>query len=124
MALQAPDFTSDGDLGNGGVLHWVVPDSSAYVGEIVWNNASVALTSPDEPAESDTTVDATPGLPEADWRIAIDEWSITVGGSALSTELSSSFAIIEPFYPNIYFPESEAKILCSYISSSSLTRPS
>ena len=124
MALQPPDFTSDGDLGNGGTLHWVVPDPSAYIGEVVWNNASVALTAPDEPAESDTSADVTPELPEADWRIAIDEWSVTGGGSALSRELSSSFAIIEPFYPNIYFPESEAAILCSYRTSSLFTRPS
>ena len=114
MALQAPDFTSNEDVGNGGILHWVVPDTSAFIGDIVWNNASVALTAPDESGGT-SAVSSTLGLPEADWRIAMDGWSATTGGSVLARSLSNAFATIEPFYPNIYFPESEATALCSCI---------
>ena len=29
MDLEPPKFTSENDVGNGGVIHWVVPDASA-----------------------------------------------------------------------------------------------
>lgn len=110
MALQAPDFTSDDDLGNGGVLHWVVPDSSAYVGDVTWSNASVAPTAPDFPS---TSAGTTLGVPESDWTITLDSWAFATEDTT-SISQADAPVIFDPFYPDIYFPASDASILCTF----------
>lgn len=111
MALQAPDFTSDDDLGNGGILHWVVPDSSAYVGNVTWSPASVAPTAPDVPsASAGTTLGV---VPESDWTITLDSWAFATENTT-SISQADAPVIFEPFYPGIYFPASDASILCTF----------
>ncbi|THH05766.1 hypothetical protein EW145_g4556 [Phellinidium pouzarii] len=119
MALQPPTFTSDDDAGNGGVLHWTLPDSSAYVGDVTWNIANVSSASADAPASSggsEPVANSDLELPESDWAIEMDGWAISTSGTTVSNS-NTSQAIIEPFLPDIYFPQSQAALFYSAIPS-------
>lgn len=109
MALQPPTFTSDDDNGNGGILHWVVPDSSAYEGEIAWNDANVAGTAPDTVAGM--ALDNSYALPESDWTIECEGWVASMGSSAVSNS-SKNQVIVEPYFSSINFPLNQANALC------------
>ncbi|KAH8120729.1 acid protease [Phellopilus nigrolimitatus] len=120
MNLQPPTFTSDDDEGNGGLLHWVVPDSSAYEGPITWNIAntsSAAVGTSSTDGVSGTTLNSGLELPESDWTIELDGWAASISGASVASS-NKSQALIEPFFPDIYFPVSQANIFYSAVPSS------
>ena len=122
MDLKAPKFTSEDDTGNGGVLHWLVPDTKAYdASNVTWATASVSSDQADAGTSNNTST-TTPNsnsgsnsqfvLPESDWTIEIGGWAVSVSGSTAVANATSSQAVVEPFFPNIYFPDSQANLLC------------
>lgn len=113
MALQPPTFTSDDDQGNGGVLHWTVPDPTAFEGGISWNTANVSTGSQDV---SDTSANTGLELPESDWSIEMDGWAASISGTAVANS-SKTMAIVEPFFSDMFFPSSQAILFCMFISS-------
>ncbi|KAL5535064.1 hypothetical protein ACEPAF_3157 [Sanghuangporus sanghuang] len=122
MDLKPPKFTSDNDAGNGGVLHWVVPDSSAHQENVAWSTASVSSTPVNAANDSDnvSTTTANSGsdfvLPESDWLIEMDGWSASISGAAVSNATSTQ-ALIEPFFPDILFPVSQANLFYAGVPS-------
>lgn len=122
MDLKPATFTSDDDTGNGGVLHWLVPDAKSYdVSSVKWTTASVSSSQADAgTSDNSTGTTANPDaddansqfvLPESDWTIEIDGWAVTAGGATVSNTTSAQ-AVVEPYFSNIYFPDSQANLLC------------
>ncbi|THH09422.1 hypothetical protein EW145_g2033 [Phellinidium pouzarii] len=120
MALQPPIFTSDDDTGNGGILHWVVPDSNAYVGNVSWNTADVSSAIVGSPTSSngvsDTVANTSPELPESDWTIEMDGWTVTTSETIVSNS-SKAQTVVEPFIPDIMFPQGQADLFYTAIPS-------
>ena len=125
MDLKPAIFTSDNDTGNGGVLHWLVPDSKAYdASQVTWTTASVSSSQADVGTSNDTsgtTANSNPTsnaqfiLPETDWSIEIDGWEVEVSGSGNgAANDNTSQAIVEPFFPNIFFPDAAATLFCEF----------
>lgn len=115
MDLKPPKFTSDSDTGSGGILHWVVPDSSAYQGTVTWATPSVSNQEADVSSGTvdQSGVDANTNftLPESDWTIELDGWAASISGTSVANSTKVP-AIIELYYPDIYFPQSQATLLC------------
>ncbi|KAI5119798.1 hypothetical protein M0805_006595 [Coniferiporia weirii] len=120
MALDPPLFTSNDDEGNGGVLHWIVPDSNAYEGTISWNTVNVSSTVANAPAGSDDVsgADANSGftMPESDWTIEMDGWAVSVSETVVSNS-NKAQAIVEPYFSDTYFPSSQANLFYTAIPS-------
>ncbi|KAL5534716.1 hypothetical protein ACEPAG_1180 [Sanghuangporus baumii] len=122
MDLKPPKFTSDNDAGNGGVLHWVVPDSSAHQANVAWSTASVSSTPVNAASDSDNVSTTTANsasdfvLPESDWLIEMDGWTASLSGAAVSNATSTQ-ALIEPFFPDILFPVSQANLFYAAVPS-------
>ncbi|EJD04479.1 acid protease [Fomitiporia mediterranea MF3/22] len=119
MDLRSPKFTSDNDQGNGGVLHWLQPDSKAYQGNIAWSTAGVSSGPANVPANQNTggtSSNAAFQLPESDWSIQLDGWAASVAGSSIANA-SKTTALIEPFFADIFFPASQANLLYAAVPS-------
>ena len=108
MALSAPKFDSDTSEGNGGHIDWVVPDHSAYSGQVATRNAMVSTGT----SSSTDVVSNSFGLTDNDWVIEMDGWAATLGGASVSNSTTVQ-AVLEPLFPSIYFPASQAKLLCT-----------
>ena len=104
MALTAPDSGTD----DGGVIHWVVPDSSAVSGTVTTRNtvASAGISSDNNTSSF--------SLPDNDWTIQMDGWGLNVGSSTISN-FTSTYAVLEPYFPSMYFPTTQAQQLCEWI---------
>jgi hypothetical protein len=100
MALNSPS-NSEGD---GGMLHWVLPDASAHSEDVTWKDV-----------QSPTSPDISSVVPDPDWMVMLDSWSI-VSGETSASNTSSALAIIEPFYPDIIFPKTAAFMFCKQYS--------
>ncbi|TFK57717.1 acid protease [Heliocybe sulcata] len=101
MALNAPDnSTSDG-----GVLHLLSPDSSAYTGNVSWKGVQQA-------ASSNGT-----GL-SSDWIVDLDGWTFA-GGSGSITNNQGGACTVDPYYPNVYLPLNLATQIYGSISGAS-----
>ncbi|KLO06318.1 acid protease [Schizopora paradoxa] len=111
MALSAPKFDSETSEGNGGHIDWVVPDHSAYTGTVATRNAMVSSGS----SSSTDVVSNSFGLTDNDWVIEMDGWAATLGGASVSNSTSVQ-ALLEPLFPSIYFPASQANLLYAGIS--------
>ena len=118
MDLKPPTFTSDDDAGNGGVLHWVVPDSSAHQTNVAWSTASVSSSPANAGSEGDNVSSTSPNsasdfaLPESDWLVEMDGWSASISGGTAVSDATSAQALVEPFFTEILFPSSQANLLC------------
>ena len=112
MDLLPPVLNSDSNTGSGGRLDWVSPNSDAYQANVAWNN--IAPTS-SQPLGGTTTSSSNTGfeLPDADWVITMDGWSLNVN-SATVTNATSSPAILEVLTPDILFPINQANLLCEF----------
>ena len=116
--LKKPVYTSDNDVGNGGTLHWLQPDKSAYTGNVSWVNPNVAATAPDATFGGSSSVSpngqSTVNVPESDWAVPMSGWTATVGSATIANSSSTS-AVIEPWFPYIIFPYSQANLLCELV---------
>lgn len=109
MALKSPDDPESAT--DGGVLHWVVPDSSAYEGSIAQVPAQVSAQSQISPNDN-THLGVS--LPESDWRVALDQWSANYDSGSVSNSSSSQMVVLEPWVPDIIFPLTQAQLYCGY----------
>ncbi|KAJ7785668.1 aspartic peptidase domain-containing protein, partial [Mycena metata] len=103
MALNPPsNFSTDG-----GVLHWLHPDSSFYRGDIAWKPMLAANAS--MPSNLST------------WFVEMDAWSVS--GSSSSFNISQSgtelLTLLDPFYSNIVFPQTFARAIYADIPGAS-----
>lgn len=106
MALNPPVNSST----DGGVLHWVLPDSSYYQGDISWKELSKL--------SSNSSLNS-------DWFVNMDGFSFHSGNSPnISRSGQELPTIIDPLFAAICFPQDEAKLICKvavlFLSFSSL----
>lgn len=115
MDLKPPKFTSDDDTGSGGILHWLVPDSSAYQGTVAWVSPSVSTSQADVSSgainQSGVEANSNFTLPESDWTIEMDGWATSISGAEAGNSTKAQ-AVIELYYPDIYFPQNQAQLFC------------
>lgn len=93
MALNAP-FESD--KANGGVLHWLEPDSSFYEGNATFQNV---ISNPNS---------------TSDWVVQMNGWTFSSGGKSISNAGQTFETAVDPFYNNIYIPQDEAQLICKF----------
>lgn len=99
MALQPPTPQSTA----AGQLHWLASNPSAYSGAITKKNTT-PVTSP---------VSSSGGNPSTVLAFDIDSWALSIGGAALITSPPSiMMASLDPYYPSIYFPANQTKMIC------------
>ena len=53
-------------------------------------------------------------LPESDWAIQLDQWAASFDGGSFANS-TAQLAIIEPWVPNIIFPQSQAEKYCKFL---------
>ncbi|KAJ7071592.1 aspartic peptidase domain-containing protein [Mycena amicta] len=85
---------------DGGELHWLAPDQSAYDGEVITTNTNTTGTAP------------------MSWSVQMDGWD-AIGAGAKPFNVSQTgtplSAYLDPFYPNIVFPQSAARVIYANI---------
>jgi hypothetical protein len=85
-----------------GVMDLRTTDSSYYDGDIEY---SPVVTAPND----------VPTNYPADWSLHLDSW--TVGTSGIRTEhTTGGVAIVEPYFPEIRFPQDQAFLFCELVS--------
>ncbi len=97
MALNSPYSSDAVEKGLAGVIHWLLPDTSAYQGSVIWNNMSSGAQPPS----------SLPLAGDSDWAVPIESWVLTSGKSSITNSTGGS-AVIEPYFPDIYLPGAEA----------------
>ncbi|KAJ7579823.1 aspartic peptidase domain-containing protein [Mycena floridula] len=103
MALnRRKDSSSDG-----GVLHWVLPDQTAYTGDVAWKNMN--------------PFNSTPSSVSSDWFIEMDGYAFTSSnGPSISKSGLPLQTVLDPFFPNIVFPQTETRSIYGSIPGSSI----
>jgi hypothetical protein len=99
MALNPPSPDSQSD---GGVLHWLSPDATAYEGDLIWKEMT-----PFDPSTEGSTLST-----QTDWFVQLDSWSFTSEGSTTSQNGGNLIAVLDPFEPNLIFPQNAASRIC------------
>ncbi|KAI0089296.1 aspartic peptidase domain-containing protein [Irpex rosettiformis] len=101
-----------GESDEAGILHWLQPDSSAYVpSQLVWKTVNNSIST-----QLPVSGNATSG---ADWFVDMDGWVMTAGTNHLSNT-QGFIASVDPLYPAIYLPASQAKLIHDAIPGSQL----
>ena len=100
MMLQPPSSSAGSD---GGVLHWLKPNSAFFKpDQVSWVNVDSAISA--------TTNNGSTTTPGQDWTVALNGWTATVGSTRLSNT-QPVVAVVDPLFPNIYLPADQAKII-------------
>ncbi|CCM01437.1 uncharacterized protein FIBRA_03489 [Fibroporia radiculosa] len=91
-----------------GTLNWLSPDTSVY----------------DTSSLSYKTVESYQGITFAtgsqpDWTVELDGWMFKSGSGSISNN-TQMVTVVDPYYPDIYFPYAEAALINAAISGSSL----
>ncbi|KAK7468457.1 hypothetical protein VKT23_002969 [Stygiomarasmius scandens] len=108
MALNPPTPESQSD---GGVLHWLAPDTTAYQGDLTWKK----LTSFDP-----TSVASTVSIGK-DLLIGLDGWSFVSGkNSSVSQAGGNMIAAMDPFNSSLIFPQDAAHSIYSHVQDAQL----
>lgn len=110
MALKAPTDASSTD---GGQLHWLAPDPSAYTGEVQWKPMVAATT-------GSTTNSSVP----ADWTIELDGFGFKSGSVTVSQAQAGLLTVLDPWFTGIVFPQSQVKTIYSSIDGASIAKQS
>ena len=106
MALRSPDDSESAT--DGGVLHWVVPDSSAHEGAVAQVSAQV---SPRSEVSANDGNNGALSLPESDWGIQLDQWAASFDGGSFANS-TAQLAIYRTMGSKYHFPsEPSGKIL-------------
>ena len=99
LALNPPNGQSD----DGGVIHWVVPDTSFIDGQASFKDVQPTNSTPgigsDNTGQNGNGV--TTVVPQGDWAVELDGWAASVGSAQVANSTATT-AIIEVYYPNIY----------------------
>ncbi|THU87757.1 acid protease [Dendrothele bispora CBS 962.96] len=95
MALNPPTPDSQTD---GGVLHWLAPETTAYQGDLTWRRM--------EPI--DPTSGASDISTETDWFVGLDNWSFFNGIDSNVSKDGNMIAAIDLFEPGLVFPQTAA----------------
>jgi hypothetical protein len=84
---------------NAGVMDLTETDPSLYSGQIKFNPVVAAAT------------DVPTNYP-ADWSLHLDSWTVDTGN--VRTEYTDGgIAIVEPYFPEIRFPQDQALLFCT-----------
>ncbi|KAF9014921.1 hypothetical protein BDQ17DRAFT_2907 [Cyathus striatus] len=76
----------------GGTFDWLVPDQTAYVGDISWRTLAIV---------SNASINS-------DWIIELDSWNVSVSERSSTSRSGEMNAIVEPYVPSLIFPYAEA----------------
>ncbi|KAE9385277.1 hypothetical protein BT96DRAFT_982093 [Gymnopus androsaceus JB14] len=114
LALNPPN-TPLLSSSSGGTLHWLAPDPSSYEGEISWK---VLLSN----TNMDTSSNSTSSLTNADSFVEMDSWVFrsTSQDVNVSDTTGSLLTVIDPLFPDIVFPQVQARAIYDTIPGSSL----
>ncbi|KAF5361606.1 hypothetical protein D9758_007378 [Tetrapyrgos nigripes] len=107
MALNPPTPDSESD---GGVLHWLAPDTAAYEGDLIWREMTPFDPSTEGPSVSTQT----------DWFVKLDSWSFTSGGNSALQNDGNLIAVIDPFESSLIFPRGAANMIYSSVQGAQL----
>lgn len=98
MQLEPPTIGSD----NAGQLHWLAPDPSAYTGSVTMLNTTLVASA----------VGSSQGMSSPTSAFKLDKWLVTItGGNNVAQADSNLQAALDPYYPSIYFPGDQAKLI-------------
>ncbi|KAJ6569550.1 aspartic peptidase domain-containing protein [Mycena capillaripes] len=104
IALNPPSPSNAS--GDGGVLHWLQPDTSFYQGDIAWKPMLAANASVPSNMSS--------------WFVEMDAWSVAGPPSFnISQSGTQLLAFLDPFYGSIVFPQSAARAIYADIAGAS-----
>lgn len=104
---------------DGGLLHWITPDTTAYQGDVAYKKMQPrnTTTTSTNAAASNGSTDVTSGAGDhtlnADWVLDLDSFAFNAGTGTLSQSSSGMKAILDPYYPDIYFPQVFSKLICA-----------
>jgi hypothetical protein len=91
-----------GNNASTGVMDMRATDSSYYDGDVKY--------APVLPAATDV-----PTNYPADWSLHLDSWTIDTGG-VRTEHTTGGVAIVEPYFPEIRFPQDQALLFCKLLS--------
>ena len=103
MMLNPPTIEPK-DGTQAGTLHWTKPDPSFFNPDTVAFKPVVDTSS--VPGDQNNSMPNT----GKDWTVSLDGWTATVDSTQLSNT-DSVIAVVDPMYPNIYLPGSQAKLI-------------
>ncbi|KAJ7652011.1 aspartic peptidase domain-containing protein [Mycena polygramma] len=105
MALNPPSPSNTS--GEGGVLHWLQPDASAFQGDVTWKTMLAANAS--NPSNMSS------------WFVEMDAWSVSGGPSSFNISQSGTqlLTFVDPAYASIVFPQSSARTIYADIPGAS-----
>lgn len=99
MLLPTTPKTQSG--ASAGAIHWLQPDQQYYdTGSVSWKNVDTAAA-----GSGNSSLDTS-----QDWTVGLDGWTASAGNTHLSNS-ASVVAIVDPLYPNIYLPSTQAKLI-------------
>ncbi|KAJ6626971.1 aspartic peptidase domain-containing protein [Mycena sp. CBHHK59/15] len=100
MALNPPAESAT----DGGVLHWLAADQSAYEGAVSWKTISTNSTAN-----------------ISDWVVDMDAWSVAGGPTMFNISQSGVEmpTLLDPYYSSIVFPQPAARSIYASIPGSS-----
>lgn len=84
-----------------GVIDLTQPDPSLYQGDVKFNPIVAAAT------------DIPTNYP-ADWSLHLDSWTVDTG-SIRTEHTTGGIAIVEPYFPEIRFPQEQATLFCRFL---------
>ncbi|PBK74305.1 acid protease [Armillaria solidipes] len=85
---------------NGGMLHLLAQDSSAFKGDVTWKPMS----------------DFNSSSTNSDWSVNMDGWSFESGDSGKLSQNGDLAAILDPFFATIRFPQAQARSIYSSLN--------
>ncbi|KAK0226137.1 aspartic peptidase domain-containing protein [Armillaria fumosa] len=78
---------------NGGMLHLLAQDNSAFQGDVTWKPMS----------------DFNSSSTNSDWSVNLDRWSFESGDSGKISQSGDLVAVLDPFFATIRFPQAQAR---------------
>ncbi len=84
---------------NGGMLHLLAQDSSAFKGDVTWKPMS----------------DFNSSSTNSDWSVNMDGWSFESGDSGKLSQNGDLVAVLDPFFATIRFPQAQARSICEFL---------
>ncbi|KAK0461051.1 aspartic peptidase domain-containing protein [Desarmillaria tabescens] len=100
FALDSPDSTGT----NGGMLHLLAQDSSAFRGDVTWKPMS----------------DFNSSSANSDWSVNMDGWSFESGDNGKISQNGDLVAVLDPFFPTIRFPQAQARSIYSSLTGATI----
>ncbi|KAK0454758.1 aspartic peptidase domain-containing protein [Armillaria borealis] len=85
---------------NGGMLHLLAQDSSAFKGDVTWKPMS----------------DFNSSSTNSDWSVNMDGWSFESGDSGKLSQSGDLVAVLDPFFATIRFPQAQARSIYSSLN--------